>query len=126
MGRKNKVCDRCGRETDSFSYGGYCEICADEIWDSGFESTTQHAEEIYEQQLRWKEEVNRELNKEKINYKQVAELLQFRSGTLKCSKCGYVRIDSKSFYSFKNINELIETLKNPCKKCNANDFYIFE
>ena len=41
-----KKCGGCGKLVASYSYGDYCDACGHEVWDRGFESTTDHAEEI--------------------------------------------------------------------------------
>ncbi len=41
-----KRCAKCGKTVDEYSYGSFCDDCAGEVWDAGFESTKQHAEEI--------------------------------------------------------------------------------
>ena len=48
MAKKKEVkrCQKCRTAVNSYTYGSYCDKCADEVWDAGFESTTQHAEEI--------------------------------------------------------------------------------
>ena len=72
---KKKLCYKCGKSVDSYSYGDYCYSCANDVWDSGFESSSQHADEIYEKEGKNKEELNIKLNRSKINYKDVINIL---------------------------------------------------
>lgn len=46
MAEERKVCEGCGKEVDAFAYGHYCKDCAQEVWDSGFEGTSEHAYDI--------------------------------------------------------------------------------
>jgi len=94
---KDKTCYKCGRIVKSYSYGDYCTTCADEVWDSGFESTSKHAEEIYEEEIKDCEEINSLSYKDDIDYNVIKELLKYRIGRLRCAKCDYVRINTKYF-----------------------------
>lgn len=44
--KKIKKCTKCRTPLDGNGISGYCDNCYGKIWDAGFESTTQHAEEI--------------------------------------------------------------------------------
>ena len=124
---KKKLCNRCGESVDSYSYGDYCYTCANDVWDSGFESSSQHADEIYEKEEKNKEELNIKLNRSKINYKDVINILKYEYGRLRCSKCAYVRIRLNIFKKIRENDVLFEeTLKKRCAKCKVIGFYKFE
>ena len=120
-----KKCARCGKFVQSFSYGDYCDSCAADVWDEGFESTTQHAEEIYEQEMRNIEEINEHLNEANINVEEIKSLLKYTSGTLRCSKCGKLRLKWVHFPEPENDDELRNALEAPCPKCKLRGYLIF-
>ena len=125
--KKNvKKCEKCGVIVKSYSYGFYCSSCAAEVWDAGFESTTQHAEEIYEQIIEEIEEINKMLNKAQINYKVISELVEYRSGIFRCAVCGKFRFRWTHFGEKRNEEKLREVLTTPCPKCNATSKLKFE
>lgn len=129
MGKKksiSKKCEKCGVVVDSYSYGSFCSSCAAEVWDTGFESTTQHAEEIYEAQMEEEEEINKSLDKANISYTAVRKLVKYRSGNFRCGKCGKLRIKWAHFNPPKEDEEkLREILTSPCPKCNKTGFLKF-
>jgi Zn finger protein HypA/HybF involved in hydrogenase expression len=122
---KEKKCARCGKVVQSYSYGDYCHSCAADVWDAGFESTTQHAEEIYEQQMKDMDEINEHLNKAKISVKNIKNLIEYESGTLGCSKCGKLRLRLVRFPEPENDDELRNTLTTPCPKCGTIGYLKF-
>ncbi|MFC1979197.1 hypothetical protein ACFLVP_04340 [Chloroflexota bacterium] len=122
---KEKKCARCGKVVQSYYYVQYCESCADDVWDAGFESTTQHAEEIYEQQMRNMEKINEHLNKANISIRDIKDLITYRSGTFRCSKCGKVRLKWIHFPQPENDDELRNALKTPCQKCQTKGYLTF-
>jgi hypothetical protein len=48
--KKKKKCEKCGDALDGNGIQGYCSTCYEKIWDNGFESTTQHAEELADEE----------------------------------------------------------------------------
>jgi len=122
---EEKRCAKCGKIVQSYSYVQYCESCAEEVWDAGFESTTQHAEEIYEAQMRQREKINEILNKSNINVRNIKNLIEFRSGTFRCSKCGTVRLKWVHFPKPESDSELRYALKTPCPKCQTKGYLTF-
>ena len=120
-----KKCARCGKVVQSYSYGDYCDSCAADVWDEGFESTTQHAEEIYEQQMRDREEINEHLNEANINVGDIKALIEYTSGTFRCSKCGKLRLRWVHFPEPENDDELRNALKTPCPKCKTKGYLKF-
>ena len=121
-----KKCDKCGAIVESYSYGFYCESCAAEVWDAGFESTSQHANEIYEEMIKKKEEINKMLNKAHINYEVISRLVEYRSGIFRCAVCGKFRFRWAHFGEKRNEEKLIEVLTTSCPKCNATGNLKFE
>jgi len=123
---KNKKCAKCGKSVKSYTYGNFCDLCAEEVWDNGFDSTTQHAEELYEQDLKDIAEINKNINKTKISYNVVRDLIEHKSGTFRCSKCNKIRLE---WIHFPNSpikdKELRLLLKTPCPKCNVVGFLKF-
>ncbi len=130
MGKKQssvKKCSLCGVIVDSYSYGHFCKSCAREVWDRGFESTTQHAEEIYEKDLEEKEEINKEINKAKINSTAVRKLVNYKSGTFRCSKCKKLRMKWAHFEPpLEDEQKLRDILIKPCPKCNVTGYLTFK
>jgi len=128
MAKKNKVkkCAKCGVIVKSYSYGSYCYSCAKEVWDAGFESTTQHAEEIHEQMMRKIEKINEMLNKAPINYEKISKLVEYRSGIFRCASCGKFRFRWTHYGEKRNEKKLREVLTTACPKCNATDSLTFE
>ena len=123
---KNKKCAKCGILVKSYSYGDFCDSCAEEVWDKGFDSTTQHAEELYEQDLKDKEEINKKINKTNISYNVVRGLIEHKSGTFRCSKCNKLRLEWIHFPNSPIKDEKFRLLlKRPCTKCNVVDFLKF-
>ena len=123
---KNKKCAYCGKIVKSYSYEQFCSSCAEEVWDRGFESTTQHAEEIYEQDLKDKEEINKKINKTKISYNIVRNMIEYKSGTFRCSKCNKLRLKWIHFPSSPiQDNKFRLLLKTPCPKCNVVGYLKF-
>jgi hypothetical protein len=41
-----KKCSNCGKMVEKYTYGSACDDCAAEVWDRGFESTSENAYEI--------------------------------------------------------------------------------
>ena len=121
-----KKCDKCGDIVESYSYGSYCESCAAEVWDAGFESTSQHAKEIHEAMIKKKEEINKNLNKAHINYEVISRLVEYRSGIFRCAVCGKFRFRWTHFGEKRNEEKLIEVLTTSCPKCNATGNLKFE
>ncbi|MHA1492203.1 MAG: hypothetical protein ACTSRI_21450 [Promethearchaeota archaeon] len=122
----NKKCAYCGKIVKSYSYGQFCSSCAEEVWDRGFDSTTQHAEEIYEQDLKDEEEINKKITKTKISYNVLRNLIEWKSGTFRCSKCNKLRLKWIHFPSSSIKDEALRLmLKTPCSKCNVVGFLKF-
>ena len=123
---KNEKCAKCGIIVKSYSYEQYCSSCAEEVWDRGFSSTTQHVEEIYEEELKDIKEINKKINKTKISYNVLRNLIEYKSGTFRCSKCNKLRLKWIHFPSSPvKDEELRLLLKAPCPKCNVAGFLIF-
>ena len=122
----NKKCANCGKLVKSYSYGYYCSSCAEEIWDRGFDSTTQHAEELYEQDLKEKKEINEKINKGNISYNIVRNSIAYKSGTFRCSKCNKLRLEWIHFPNSPIKDEKLRLLlKTPCRKCKVVGFLNF-
>jgi hypothetical protein len=123
---KNKKCAKCGIIVKSYSYGDFCDTCAEEVWDKGFDSTTQHAEEIYEQNLKDEEEINKKINKTKISYNVVRDLIEYKSGTFRCSKCNKLRLEWIPFPNSPIKDEKLRLLlKTSCPKCKVVGYLKF-
>ncbi|MBY8984306.1 MAG: hypothetical protein KGD65_04505 [Candidatus Lokiarchaeota archaeon] len=123
----NKKCAKCGIFVKSYSYGDFCDSCAEEVWDKGFDSTTQHAEELYNQDRNAKEEINTKINKTTISYNVVRNLIEHKSGTFRCSKCNKLRLEWIHFPNSPAKDEKLRLLlKTPCPKCNVVGFLKFD
>ena len=122
-----KKCAKCGVIVKSYSYGEFCSSCAEDVWDKGFNSTTQHAEELYEQDLLDREEINKTINKAKISYNVVRNLIEHKSGTFRCSKCYKSRLKWVHFPNSPIKDEKLRLmLKAPCPKCSVVGFLKFD
>ncbi len=123
---KNKKCAKCGKRVKSYSYGDFCDSCAEEVWDKGFDSTTQHAEELYEQDLIDRAEINKKINKTKISYSVVRDLIEHKSGTFRCSKCNKLRLEWIHFPNSPIKDEKLRLLlKTSCPKCKVVGYLKF-
>ncbi len=123
----NKKCAKCGILVESYSYMDFCDSCAEEVWDKGFDSTTQHAEELYEQDLIDRQEINKKINKTKISYIVVRNLIEHKSGTFRCSKCNKLRLKWIHFPKSPIKDEKLRLLlKTSCPKCNMVGFLKFD
>ncbi len=92
MAKKKLKCDKCGKEVDSYSYGDYCSTCADEVWDSGFQSTSEHAYEIG-----WNDEIKNLKGDWTSKLEKAAHTIwrDYDPVKWKCSKCKKVRLSKK-------------------------------
>ena len=121
-----KKCAKCGIVVKEYSYVSFCESCAEKVWDSGFDSTTQHAEEIYEASLKKKKEINELLNHTPVSYKSLLNLISYKSGKFFCKKCGKLRLKWIHFGDDEKEAKLRKMLATACPKCNSTDNFKFE
>lgn len=124
--KKEKKCSRCGDIVKSFSYGDYCSVCANEVWDRGFESTTQHAEEQYDQKMEKIEKINYYLNKAEINFSSILNMINAMNGVFQCIKCNKQRFTWTWYSDVRNEKRLKEILTDPCPKCKTIGFLRFK
>lgn len=123
---KEKKCAKCGDVVKSYSYGSFCSSCADDVWDAGFESTTQHAEELYEEALEEKRKINELLSHPPVTYDSLRKLIKYRSGTFRCKNCGKLRLKWIHFGDDENEAKLRKMLNTTCPKCSNTDNFLFE
>ncbi len=119
--KKEKKCAKCGVVVKAYSYGSFCSSCADEVWDTGFESTSQHAEEQYEAALEKKREINEKLSTLPINYELIRKITKYTSGRYRCKKCGKLRLKWIHFGDDGNEAKLRKMLASECPKCNSTE-----
>ena len=124
--KKEKKCAKCGAVVKSYSYGSYCSSCAADVWDAGFESTSQHAEEQYEAALKKNQEINEMLNTLPINYDLLRKLTKYTSGRFRCKECGTLRLKWIHFGDDEKEAKLRKMLATACPKCNITDSFKFE
>ena len=124
--KKSKKCAKCGRVVQSYSYGSYCSSCADEVWDAGFESTTQHAEEIYGSQLEEIREINEMLSHIPVSYEKLRKEIKYTNGTFRCKNCRKLRLNWIHFGDDENEAKLKEMLNTACPKCKDSGNFTFE
>ncbi len=118
-----KRCAKCGRVVDEYVYESYCDECAAEVWDAGFESTTQHADEIAQYEEDELQEIERMANKARVAYVKLADFVRERHGTWRCGRCNHVRIRSDQFRRLGGDKaKLVEAFKKPCPKCKVEGF----
>ena len=127
MGKKKvKKCAKCGVVVKSYSYGSFCSSCADEVWDAGFESTTQHAEEQYKAALKELQEINDMLSHPPVSYDLLRKLIKYTSGRFRCKNCGKSLLKWIHFGDDENESKLRKMLTTACPKCNNTDNFTFE
>ena len=87
-----KICDECKKEFDDNTtfYQGYCKSCYAKIWDSGFESTSDHAYKI------GFDELVQDLDEPNKSEEAAKELVNQWNPEWKCSKCNKIIIENDS------------------------------
>ncbi len=111
MGKKLKKCSGCGTMVESYSYGDYCYSCAADVWDGGFQSTSEHAYEVG-----WHDHVEG-LDEpcSKKGRKAILEIIRdFDPVDWKCQGCGEVRV-KKDEVGGTPFEELIKRICAPCE-----------
>ena len=99
------TCKQCGSNKKLGSYQGYCKKCYSEIWDSGFQSTSEHAYQIGHGELNRKiagqldDSFGQTINQIKSD---------FETERWECTKCGCARPD--------------DALLEPCPNCGSSGF----
>ena len=127
MGKKKiKKCAKCDVVVESYSYGSFCSSCADDVWDAGFESTTQHAEEQYEAALEELREINEMLSHLPVSFDLLRKQIKYRSGRFRCKECGKSLLNWIHFGDDENEAKLRKMLTTPCPKCKSTDNFTFE
>jgi rubrerythrin len=96
------------------------------VWDTGFESTTQHAEEQYEAALEKIQEINDLLSNPPVSYDLLRKLIKYTSGMFRCKECGKSLLKWIHFGDDENEAKLRKMLTTACPKCNNTDNFIFE
>ena len=124
--KKVKKCYRCGVVVESYSYGDYCSKCAADVWDAGFESTTQHAEEIYEAELKEKEEINELLSHPPVSFEKIRKQIKYTNGTFRCKNCRKLRLNWVHFGDDENEAKLEKMLNTACPKCKDSGNFTFK
>jgi len=122
MAKKKKlICARCGAEVDSYSYGDYCSVCADEVWDRGFEVTTQWAEEVTHNSAEMK--LDRDLNENPEEFKKNIRFIHvdFEIMDWYCTKCKTTRLTAEQQKTM-NTDEVVESLIQPCPGCGTQGY----
>ena len=110
MAAKKLKCAKCGIEVESYSYGDYCSNCAEEVWDSGFESTSEHAYEIGFHDL-----VQKLNDGGRRAEKAVGEILgEWGPLTWKCSECGKTIIAKEESLQI-SLEEKLKLLTTRCE-----------
>jgi len=113
--KKTYKCDKCDDKMDDNGYQGYCSSCYGDIWDAGFESTSQHAHEVTYYQL--VDCLDQPCTKKT---KEAMEEIMVEWGPLQwsCGKCK-TSLLSLGKSSKTTIAKKVEILCEPCKKCGA-------
>ena len=122
MAKKKKlICAKCGDEVDSYSYGDYCSTCADEVWDRGFEVTTQWAEETTHNSAEL--ELDTDLHKNPKKFKENIRFIHvdFELQDWYCTKCDITRLSMEEQKTMKT-EEVVEALILPCPGCKAEGY----
>ena len=113
MAKKPLKCAKCGEEVDSYSYGDYCSTCANEVWDSGFQSTSEHAYEVGFHDL-----VNK-LDKEcdKKARHAIGEIMgEWDIPDWRCPSCDAIRLGPDDIKEMSH-EEKMDKICAPCPEC---------
>lgn len=123
--KSEKKCAKCGKLVKTYSYLSYCDSCAEEVWDRGFDSTTQHAEEQYEQALKIQAKIKEYLGHAPITFEGLHKLVSVQNGHFRCKKCGCSRLNWEWFEedSEEMLKKMVET---PCPKCGDSGNFTFK
>ena len=110
---KEYKCEKCGDVMKDKGYSGYCHECYSEIWDSGFESTSEHAYEIGFYQL-----VDRLKGPCTEKAKKAIGEIMGEWGPLQwnCRKCKSILITKKDAGKMST-QSIVELLCKPCPQC---------
>jgi len=119
--KKKLICAKCGDEVDSYSYGDYCNSCADEVWDRGFEVTTQWAEETTHNSAELQLHTDLHENPEKFKKNIRSIQFDFETQDWYCTKCETTRLTIDQQKSMKT-NEVVEALLQPCPGCQVEGY----
>ena len=85
-------CQQCGKVVKEYAYGKYCDECAKDVWDAGFESTSEHGYEIGFKDLVDKITVKRDQE----CMSTIGLLLRdFHPLEWKCEKCGKILVSKE-------------------------------
>ena len=98
---------------DDSGYNGYCNECYGEIWDAGFESTSEHAYEVGFHDL--VDKLDQECNK-KMKCALGEIIAEWGPLEWKCGKCEKAII-TKAESSKLKMAEKIEKLCGACQHC---------
>jgi Zn finger protein HypA/HybF involved in hydrogenase expression len=124
--KKIKKCGKCGDVVKSYSYGDYCSVCAADVWDNGFESTTDHADQLEKDEILWKSRISKKLQATDLNYDEVRGLITYTSGDFLCLKCKKLRLTWNHYGKPKIDAELQKLIASPCPNCKTMGFLIFD
>ena len=106
---------------DSYSYGDYCSACAEEVWDRGFEVTTQWAEEVTHDSAEMK--LDTDLHKDPEKFKETVRFIfnDFELMDWYCTKCKTIRLTAGQQKEM-TADEVVEVLVQPCPGCKAEGY----
>ena len=119
--KKPKVCSQCGRETDTLYGESYCHECYAEIWDRGFEVTTEWGDQVGHSDLN--SDLDDDLNVDPQAYRKIIDeiLRNFEFANWECLKCETIRLVEADQGSMTN-TQISEVLMQPCPACGATGY----
>ena len=118
---KKLTCDNCGIAVDKYSYGSYCETCAGEVWDRGFEVTSEWAEQSAHTDSKLSLDCDYQENPEEFE-KEIRYIQDsFETEQWYCNKCKQVRLTIDQQASMKT-EQVVSELKKPCPKCGVQGY----
>lgn len=119
---KTKKCEQCGIETEKlYGEGAYCKKCYSEIWDNGFEVTSEWAYDISHRELN--ESIDENLDNSPAEFiETLTELLNnFNEADWVCTQCDEIRLTKEEQLN-NDYEQCIEILLKPCPNCGVKGY----
>ena len=120
MTESQPVCKKCGKETDKLYSDEYCHDCYSEIWDRGFEVTSEWAENIAHSDAISDINDDIETNSGDLSADIRYVLTNFERSDWYCTECLAERLSIEEQLTW-SIESIANHLKSQCPKCGTID-----